>query len=186
MDGETGGSADRSAGESADGGDSGRDGPDVQPDLYREVLGRLPTGVTLVTGLADGEPLGIVIGSFVSVSMDPPLVGFLPGKSSRTWPRIEDTGSFCVNVLSDQQADLSNSFYSRDGGAWEESGWVPAPSGSPAIPTCAAWIDCQVHEVVDAGDHWFVMGRVTHLEPGGAGSPLVFLGGRYGTFSGLG
>ena len=116
-------------------------GSEIDGDLYRKVLGRYPTGVTLVTGMDGDEPLAMVIGSFVSVSMDPPLVGFLPGKSSHTWPRIEISGSFCVNVLSDTQEDLSNAFFRKDGDPWEETGWVPAASGSPAIPSCLASID---------------------------------------------
>ncbi len=155
----------------------------IDGDLYRKVLGRYPTGVTLVTGCDDGEPLAMVIGSFVSVSMDPPLVGFLPGKGSYTWPRIEASGSFCVNVLSDGQQDLSNAFFRKDGDPWEGTDWEPAPSGSPLIPSCLASIDCSIHEVVDAGDHVFVMGRVEHLSHVDEGSPLVFLGGRYGAFS---
>ena len=68
--------------------DSGIDG-----DLYRKVLGRYPTGVTLVTGMDGDEPLAMVIGSFVSVSMEPPLVGVLPGRNSNTWPLPEGSGS---------------------------------------------------------------------------------------------
>ncbi|MDE0749590.1 MAG: flavin reductase family protein [Acidimicrobiales bacterium] len=158
----------------------------IDGDLYRKVLGRYPTGVTLVTGCPDGEPEAIIIGSFVSVSMDPPLVGFLVGEDSSTWPRIESTGSFCVNVLSDQQDGLSNAFFRRDGDPWEETGWEPAPSGSPLIPSCLASIDCSIHEVVDAGDHVFVMGRIEHLSHVDEGSPLVFLGGRYGSFTEFG
>jgi len=163
---------------------------EIDGDLYRKVLGRYPTGVTLVTGLdgtgdtdgGSGAPLAMVIGSFVSVSMDPPLVGFLPGKSSYTWPRIEASGSFCVNVLSDEQAELSNGFFRKDGDPWEGTGWVPAASGSPLIPSCLASIDCSIHEVVDAGDHVFVMGRVEQVTSVEEGSPLVFLGGAYGRF----
>ena len=156
----------------------------IDGDLYRKVLGRYPTGVTLVTGCPDGEPAAIVIGSFVSVSMDPPLVGFLVGKSSSTWPLIEGTGSFCVNVFSDLQADLCGAFFTKDGDPWEGTGWQPAPSGAPLIPTCLASIDCSVHAVVDTGDHVFVMGLVEYLSHVDEGSPLVFLGGRYGSFRG--
>ena len=85
----------------------------IDGDLYRKVLGRYPTGVTLVTGIDNDEPLAIVIGSFTSVSMDPPLVGFFIGTGSQTWKRIEKSGSFCVNVLTDQQVELSNGFFRK-------------------------------------------------------------------------
>ena len=158
----------------------------IAGDLYRKVLGRYPTGVTLVTGIAGDEPLAMVIGSFVSVSMDPPLVGFLPGRNSNTWPRIEASGSFCINVLSDAQEALANAFFRREGDPWEGTGWVPATSGSPAIPSCLASIDCSINDVVDAGDHLFVMGLITDLSHVDEGSPLVFLGGRYGEYRPLG
>ena len=158
------------------------DGAEIDGDLYRKVLGRYPTGVTLVTAMDGDEPLAMVIGS--SVSMDPPLVGFLPGKDSYTWGRMEGAGVFCVNVLADDQADLSNAFFRKDGDPWKGTGWQQAKgTGSPAIPSCLASIDCTVHDVVDAGDHWFVMGRVVGVTHVDEGSPLVFLGGQYGSYA---
>lgn len=158
--------------------------PDIDDDLYRKVLGRFPTGVTLVTAMDGEEPVAMVIGSFVSVSMDPPLVGFLPGKESYTWGRMVGAGAFCVNVLADNQSDLSNNFFRKDSDPWESTDWQPTTgTGSPAIPSCLASIDCTVYEVVDAGDHWFVMGRVVGLSHVDEGSPLVFLGGRYGAYA---
>ena len=156
---------------------------EIDGDLYRKVLGRYPTGVTLVTAMDGEDPLAMVIGSFVSVSMDPPLVGFLPGKESYTWGRMSTSKGFCVNVLSDTQTDLSNAFFRKDSNPWEGSGWQPAEvTGSPAIPSCLASIDCMVREVVDAGDHWFVMGEGVAVSHGDEGSPLVFLGGKYGNY----
>ena len=156
---------------------------EIDGDLYRKVLGRYPTGVTLVTAMDGGDPLAMVIGSFVSVSMDPPLVGFLPGKESYTWSRMSSSEGFCVNVLSDTQADLANAFFRKDSDPWEGSDWQPAEvTGSPAIPSCLASIDCKVHEVVDAGDHWIVMGEVVAVSHVDDGSPLVFLGGKYGDY----
>ena len=105
--------------------DSGIDG-----DLYRKGMGRYPTGGTLVTGRDGDEPLAMVIGSFVSVSMEPPLVGFLPGRNSNTWPRIQASGSFCINVLSDAQEDLANAFFRRGRDPWDGTGWGPATTSS--------------------------------------------------------
>ena len=73
---------------------------------FRTVLGHFPTGVTIVSGITNGEPAGFTIGSFTSVSLEPPMVGFLPMVTSDTWAAIEPSGSFCVNVLSLAQADL--------------------------------------------------------------------------------
>ena len=72
---------------------------DTPFDSSGKALGHFPTGVTIVTGLAEDEPAGFTIGSFTSVSLDPPLVGFLPQVSSDTWQVMAAAGRFCVNVL---------------------------------------------------------------------------------------
>ena len=69
------------------------------PAKFRQVLGHVPTSVVVVTGIGtDGKPYGITIGSFVSVSLEPALVGFLPGLNSHSWQAIAASGKFCVNV----------------------------------------------------------------------------------------
>ncbi|MEI8238113.1 MAG: flavin reductase family protein [Actinomycetota bacterium] len=160
----------------------------IDPSLYRQVLGHFPTGVTVVTATqADGTPVGFTIGSFTSVSLDPPLVGFLPMVDSSRWHTIADTGSFCVNILGHEQADLCWQFAKSsvtepfDGVAWR-----PSPiTGSPIIDGVIAWIDCSIELVVPAGDHEFVMGRVLDLEHIHADLeplPLLFFRGKVGRF----
>ena len=135
---------------------------------FRNVLGHFPTGVTVVTGLdASGRPHGITIGSFVSVSLDPPLVGFLPGKNSRTWPSIAETGSFCVNILGAGQDELCWRFAKEpaDGESrFDGLEWATAPSGLPILPGVIGWIDCTIEATAEAGDHLFVEGRVVAME----------------------
>jgi len=156
---------------------------------FRTVLGHFPTGVTIVSGLHAGTPRGFTIGSFTSVSLDPPLVGFLPMKDSTTWHAIEQSGSFCVNVLSRHQADLCWKFAKSEGEAtrFDDVGWHAAPSGSPIIDRAVAWIDCALEEVYEMGDHYFVLGRVTALEAdadhdGDGPFPLLFFKGTLGGF----
>lgn len=143
------------------------------------MLGHFPTGVTVVTGASDAGPVGLAIGSFTSVSLDPPLVGFLPGKTSGSWPLIEATGSFCVNVLSDQQQDTCAVFASKSDDKFADVEWEAAGTGSPKISGSLAWIDCDIHQVVEAGDHWFVMGLVRDLWHAPEGDPLIFFKGAY-------
>lgn len=131
---------------------------------FRQVLGHFPTGVTVVTGLdADGNPGGLTIGSFASVSLDPPLVGFFPGHSSTSWPAIADRGLFCVNILAEDQADFCWRFAKETEGRFDGIEWTPAPSGSPILPGVVGWIDCATELTLDHGDHAFVLGRVTDL-----------------------
>jgi flavin reductase (DIM6/NTAB) family NADH-FMN oxidoreductase RutF len=158
--------------------------PTIDPALFRQVLGCYPTGVTIVTASAGDEPVAMVIGSFGSVSLDPPLVMFLPGQSSSTWPRIEAAGAFCVNVLGDDQVELSHRFFSKDTDPWDGLEWTTAATGAPVLADALAWIDCEIERVVEAGDHWIVLGRVVDLEGSDSGGPLVFFRGGYGRFAG--
>lgn len=162
----------------------------IDSALFRQVLGHYPTGVTVVTATkADGTPVGFTIGSFTSVSLDPPLVGFLPMSDSARWKDIEATGSFCVNVLGHEQGDLCWQFAKSSIDApFEGVAWHPSPiTGSPVIDGAIAWIDCSIEQVVEAGDHQFVMGRVVELEASsddGEPLPLLFYRGKVGRFHG--
>ncbi|MCY3661899.1 MAG: flavin reductase family protein [bacterium] len=147
---------------------------------FRRVLGHYPTGVTVVTGAAGDGPAGLAIGSFGSVSLEPPLVMFCPGKSSNSWPVIEASGSFCVNVLAEDQAAVSSLFAGRDPDKFAGISWGTRVTGSPVIEGCLAWIDCTIETVHEGGDHWIVVGRVADLGVGRPDSgPLIFFKGGY-------
>jgi flavin reductase (DIM6/NTAB) family NADH-FMN oxidoreductase RutF len=155
----------------------------VDEARFRQVLGHFPTGVTVVASKPeDDPPVGLAIGSFFSVSLDPPLVGFCPGKSSSSWPLIESTGSFCVNVLADDQEDVARIFAGKGDDKFQTVGWKPAGTGSPVIRDVLAWIDCTLDEVHEAGDHYIVTGLVHELKVEREGHPLVFFRGGYGSF----
>ena len=156
---------------------------------FRNVLGHFPTSVTIVSGMHDDEPVGFTIGSFTSVSLDPPMVGFLPQTNSVTWESMSQRGSFCVNVLSRDQADLCWKFAKSDNESerYLDVEWHPAPTGSPVIDRAVAWIDCEVEHVYEMGDHYFVLGRVVALEAdadrdGNGPFPLLFFKGTLGGF----
>ena len=136
------------------------------PSQFRKVLGHFPTGVTIVTGLAGDEPAGFTIGSFTSVSLDPPLVGFLPQISSDTWQAMAPAGRFCVNVLRDDQASLCWRFAKSGVGddRFDYVTWTHSPTGCPIIEGVGAWIDCAVEHSFELGDHYFVVGRVVDLD----------------------
>ena len=156
---------------------------EIDPMEFRRVLGRLPTGVTVVTAAPDGHPAGMTIGSFFSVSLDPPLVGFCAGKGSTSWPLIAPAGCFAVNILSADQAGLSNHFASSAADRFGEVDWHAGVTGSPVLAGVVGHIECRTSQTVDAGDHWIVVGHVVDMTLDAGGSPLVFLGGRYGSFT---
>ena len=156
----------------------------IDPMDYRRTLGSYPTGVVIITGAADEGPVGLAIGSFASVSLDPPLVGFLPDKGSTSWPKIEATGSFCVNVLAADQLACCKAFASKGGDKYASLTWRTATTGAPVLDGVLAWIDCSIDQVTEAGDHWFVTGRIQEMavEREDAG-PLLFFRGAYGDFT---
>ena len=153
---------------------------------FRQVLGHFPTGVAVVTGMdADDKPAGMAVGSFSSVSLDPPLVAFMPDRSSTSWPRFRDSGSFCVNILGAEQESVCRTFASKGGDKFADLRWRPAASGAPLLDGVLAWIDCDTEVVHEAGDHFIVIGRVRDLDIGTPALPLVFFQGGYGRFSSL-
>ena len=149
---------------------------------YRQVLGHFTTGVTVITAAADDGPVGLAVGSFSSVSLDPPLVGFYPDKSSSSWPKIEATGSFCVNILGEDQEEVCRRFAMKGDDKFAGLGWTAAGSGAPLIDGVLAWIDCDVYSVTEAGDHYLVLGQVRDLGVADEGAPLLFFRGGYGRF----
>jgi 3-hydroxy-9,10-secoandrosta-1,3,5(10)-triene-9,17-dione monooxygenase reductase component len=145
---------------------------------FRTVLGRLPTGVVIVTGGDPDAPSGLVVGSFMSVSLDPPLVVVSPAKTSTSWPAIEAGGFFCANVLHSDQTDLARTFSRSGGDKFAGVSWRPAPvTGAPLLEGVAAWIDCRIHQTIEAGDHQLVLGEVQELAVETDGGALVFHGG---------
>lgn len=158
--------------------------PVIESADFRHVLGHFPTGVTVVTAAGAERPVGVAIGSFASISLDPPLVGFFLGTSSGSWPAMEAAGHFCVNVLTKDQQALCGVMASKADDKFDGVETTPAPvTGAPVLPDVHAMIDCRIEQVVTLGDHNLIVGRVQALavtDPDG--SPMVFYKGQYGSY----
>jgi flavin reductase (DIM6/NTAB) family NADH-FMN oxidoreductase RutF len=150
---------------------------------FRHVLGHFATGVAVITAIAPSGPVGMAVSSFTSVSLEPPLVAFLPDKSSTSWPRIRGAGVFCVNILSAGQEELCAQFARKGIDKFAGVPWRPAPSGAPILEGGMAWIDCELTQTFESGDHFIAIGRVVQLEAAEYGVPLVFFQGGYGHFA---
>jgi 3-hydroxy-9,10-secoandrosta-1,3,5(10)-triene-9,17-dione monooxygenase reductase component len=146
---------------------------------FRQVLGHFCTGVTVVAGVEAGEPVGFACQAFAALSLDPPLVLFCPSLSSGTWRRIEQSGHFCVNVLAEDQRDLSRVFGTRGAARFAGVTWKTARSGAPILDGALTWADCRIEAVHPGGDHCIVIGRVTELGEVRDVRPLLFYKGRY-------
>jgi len=155
---------------------------EIDPMLYRQVLGHFPTGVTVISSQVEGRPVGLAIGSFFSVSLDPPLVGFCVSRTSSTWPLIRSTGVFGVSVLAEDQTETSGRFASKADDKFQGISWDPSPiTRSPLIHGAVAHIDCEIHEIHPGGDHVIVEGLVRSLDVHRPDvGPLLFFKGGYG------
>jgi 3-hydroxy-9,10-secoandrosta-1,3,5(10)-triene-9,17-dione monooxygenase reductase component len=150
---------------------------------FRQVLGHYPTGVCIVTAMEkNGVAAGMVVGSFTSVSLEPPLVAILPGRRSTTWPRLAAVGKFCVNVLACDQLSLCKQFATGGDHKFAGVSHCLSSNGSPILDGVVAWIQCDLHAVYEAGDHVIALGHVTELEVQKPDEPLLFFRGGYGTF----
>jgi flavin reductase (DIM6/NTAB) family NADH-FMN oxidoreductase RutF len=156
----------------------------MEPALFRETLGHFPTGVVIVAAIDEtGEPTGMVVGSFTSVSLDPPLVAYLPTRTSGSYARLRTSDYFCVNILAADQQELCARFASRIPDKFEGVEWRPAESGSPILAGAVGWIDCRVKQEVEGGDHMIVIADVLSLAVERPTLPLVFFQGGYGRFA---
>ncbi|MCV9999381.1 flavin reductase family protein [Pararhizobium sp. YC-54] len=134
----------------------------------RDAFGAFLTGVTVVTTVDDaGAPIGFTANSFTSVSLDPPLLLVCLAKTSRNYATLTAAKRFGVNILSEDQKDVSNTFARPVEDRFAAVDWRIGPHGSPVFADVAAWFDCATHDVVDAGDHVILIGRVEGFDNSG-------------------
>jgi flavin reductase (DIM6/NTAB) family NADH-FMN oxidoreductase RutF len=156
----------------------------IDPGLFRETLGHYPTGVAVVTAIdSGGQPAGMVVGTFSSVSLDPPLVAFFPMASSRSFELIRTASAFCINVLASDQEPLCRQFATGGASKFDGVSWRPGPLGSPILTEAVSWIECTFEDVRGAGDHFIVLGLVRDFGLQRSTLPLLFFQGGYGRFS---
>lgn len=151
----------------------------VTEERFRSVLGNFATGVTIITAVDEGEPVGMAANSFTSVSLDPALVSFCAAHSSTTYPRIKRAGRFCVNVLAEHQEEVARLFAQPDADRFAETASYLSPFGSPILGEVVAWIECDIEAEYVAGDHTIVVGRVLALEVDATKLPLLYFRGRF-------
>jgi 3-hydroxy-9,10-secoandrosta-1,3,5(10)-triene-9,17-dione monooxygenase reductase component len=156
--------------------------PTVDSAHFRSVLGHFATGIAVITGILEGVPAGLTCQSFVSLSLEPPFVAFCPSKKSTSWKRIEQSGAFCANVLTEDQEELSRVFATSGGDKFRGVGWRPGETGSPVLQDVLAHVDCRIEGRHDGGDHLIIVGRVVELDASPRGRPLLAYRGGYGRF----
>ena len=131
----------------------------------RDAFGTFMTGVTIVTAVDPvGKPIGFTANSFTSVSLDPPLLLVCLANSSTNYDAFIAADGFAVNVLSAGQIDISNTFARPAKDRFAGISWQAGPEGSPVLEGVSAWFDCQMYQVIPAGDHVVLMGEVKGFE----------------------
>jgi 3-hydroxy-9,10-secoandrosta-1,3,5(10)-triene-9,17-dione monooxygenase reductase component len=148
---------------------------------FREVLGHFATGITIVTALEEGLPVGFTCQSFAALSLDPPMVLLAPARSSTSWPRIAKAGAFCVNILEERQEALCRAFAVSGGDKFDGVAWSSGITGSPVIDGSLAVVECRLGEIFDGGDHELVIGHVVAMDIR-KGGPLLFYRSGFGRF----
>jgi flavin reductase (DIM6/NTAB) family NADH-FMN oxidoreductase RutF len=154
--------------------------PALDPALFRRALAHVPTAVSVISTMTGDGPAGMTVGSFASISLDPPLTGFFANGTSQTLPVILRAGRFSASILADSQTDLSRAFASRSGSRFDAAAWHLSETGVPHLAGALAWIDCTVQSAIEIGDHTAVVGAVDSLKVAeNAGRPLVFFRGAH-------
>lgn len=146
---------------------------------YRRALGQFATGVCVVTtaGTA-GEPVGLTVNSFNSVSLAPPLVLWSLGQGAASSPAFEAAAGFVVHVLGVGQLELARRFSTRGIDKFAGTAWSNSIQGLPLLEDCVAWFECKTVGRHRAGDHDIFVGEVLEFRAAG-GTPLIFHSGRY-------
>lgn len=150
---------------------------------FRDALGSFATGVTVITTQGPEEPYGMTANAFSSVSLDPPLVLICVIRGTQGEQMIEANGIFAVNVLDEEQEAISRYFASKSRpkgpDAFQEISHRRARSGAPILDGAAAYLDCRVAAVHQAGDHTIFIGEVMALGVAPDSRPLLFHRGQY-------
>lgn len=145
----------------------------------RATMAQFATGVAVVTTAHAGEPCGMTVSAFCSVSLDPPMALVSLARSSRTLARIRVSGVYVVNILADEQRSLAERFAGKDphGKTFADIPWHPGVTGAPLFDDALARIECRVAADYPGGDHALLLGRVVAIErrdPTGVGHPLLY------------
>lgn len=149
-------------------------------EKYRQALGRFATGVTIVTGLtAEGQPVGVTVNAFASVSLDPPLVLICLANETGSLDAFTKGDRFAVNILEESQRQLSESFAGPQEHKFKTQFYETWDSDCPILPGCLVNLECTRINVKEGGDHVIVLGRVDRIEQAADGKPLLFFKSAY-------
>ncbi|WBB99828.1 MULTISPECIES: flavin reductase family protein [unclassified Solwaraspora] len=158
-----------------------RSGPTVTAGRFREVMRAYPTGVVGVTAATDRGPRALLVGSFLSISLRPALVGFCVGEQSTTWPDIRQAARFGIGILAADQQDLGRTLAAPGPQRLAGVPWRPSSAGVPVLPGVLAHLECVPVVEHPAGDHTLVVAEIRSAESLRDHQPLIFFHRTFGT-----
>jgi flavin reductase (DIM6/NTAB) family NADH-FMN oxidoreductase RutF len=151
-------------------------------ESFRAAMRRVPTGVTVVTTLKEGEPRGITVNAFASVSLDPPSLLICINREARSYLFISSSKIFCVNVLAGDQRRLAEHFSGKvRERQFAEVAYSVDATGAPVLAGTIAHFDCELTHEYHVGSHSIMLGRVLSCSARG-GSPLGYFNGGFHDF----
>ena len=149
----------------------------ISSEAFRDALRHFPSGVTIVTIQAGEARHGLTVSAFASISPEPPLIAVVIDQGHQAYPVLEQPGAtFAVNILRQEQADLSDRFaWVKDEDRFQEGDWTTVATGAPVLRDAAAWLDCTLHSRLPAGTHTIYVGEVQASRvPQTEAAPLVY------------
>lgn len=158
--------------------------PPIDPAVLNDAVTHCPTSVAVITAIADdGTAIGMVVGSFAFVSLEPPLISFMPTRTSRSFEQLRRAAQFSVNILAYDQEPICRSIAQAQGDKFAGLQWTPSTNGSPILADVVTSIDCRLDRILEAGDHYIVLGEVQSLAVHRPVAPLLFFQRGYGGFT---
>ncbi|MDD3758726.1 MAG: flavin reductase [Advenella sp.] len=158
--------------------------PQEDSRAFRRCLSQFATGVTVMTACNGTDMAGMSVNSFAALSLEPPLVLWSIRKESGSLKIFQEARHYAVNILSDNQVDLSNLFSKGDEDKFSKTGWFKGKLGAPLLRDVICTLECSLENTIDGGDHLILIGRVKHYTRYN-GTPLLFYQGRYGVANDL-
>ncbi|MEK4030485.1 MULTISPECIES: flavin reductase family protein [Bacillaceae] len=144
-------------------------------NLFKEVMGNYPTGVTIVTGVTeDGTPVGLTVNSFASVSLDPLMVLWSIDHGVSTIKAFTEGGKFAIHVLAGEQQELCKTFATKGVDRFGQCKWEMSENGLPIIEGAFGVFECETSQAVEAGDHTILIGNVTNIHLDKTKDPMLY------------
>jgi flavin reductase (DIM6/NTAB) family NADH-FMN oxidoreductase RutF len=146
----------------------------ADPGALRRTFAAFPSGVTAVAAFVDDRPVGMAASSFISVSLDPPLVSFCVSRTSKTWPRLSGAARIGISILAEGHSDACRQLAAQSGDRFAGLNWRHCAGGALLLADASAWLECSVREVLPGGDHHIVVLQVHRHGTDPQTGPLVF------------